>query len=115
MREPIPGGWNRVHIQVKDLAAEVNRLRDAGLEVRYHTISGPGGSLILIILNGIRLVTSSSCWGLTRIYETTSPTAMSKVFSDPIRERHTYTTDLLGRARTVPQAEELDRHLKSAR
>src|SRR5690349_23918279 len=30
-REPIPGGWNRMHIQVEDLAAEVQRLRAAGL------------------------------------------------------------------------------------
>jgi hypothetical protein len=35
-RELRPGGWNRVHIQVEDLAAEVNRLRDAGLRVLPH-------------------------------------------------------------------------------
>ena len=28
-RELVPGEWNRVHIQVEDLAAEVNRLRFA--------------------------------------------------------------------------------------
>ena len=47
-REPVPGGWNRVHIQVKDLAAEVKRLRDAGLKFRNDIISGPGGSQIIL-------------------------------------------------------------------
>jgi hypothetical protein len=103
-REPIPGGWNRVHIQVEDLAAESNRLRDAGLEVRYHTISGPGGSQIILDDPSGNLV---ELLGPTRICETASPIAKSKVFSDPMRERHTYTTDLLGRMRTVLQAEEL--------
>jgi catechol 2,3-dioxygenase-like lactoylglutathione lyase family enzyme len=47
-REPVPGGWNRIHIQVEDLAAEVKRLRDAGLTFRNDIISGPGGSQIIL-------------------------------------------------------------------
>jgi predicted enzyme related to lactoylglutathione lyase len=47
-REPVPGGWNRIHIQVEDLAAEVTRLREAGLTFRNDVISGPGGSQILL-------------------------------------------------------------------
>jgi catechol 2,3-dioxygenase-like lactoylglutathione lyase family enzyme len=47
-REPVPGGWNRIHIQVDDLAAEVQRLRDAGLKFRNDIIAGPGGSQILL-------------------------------------------------------------------
>lgn len=47
-REPVPGGWNRIHIQVADLAAEVKRLRDAGLKFRGDIISGPGGSQIIV-------------------------------------------------------------------
>jgi catechol 2,3-dioxygenase-like lactoylglutathione lyase family enzyme len=47
-REPVPGGWNRIHIQVDDLEAEVNRLREAGLNFRNEIISGPGGSQILL-------------------------------------------------------------------
>jgi len=47
-REPVPGGWNRIHIQVTDLAAEVKRLRDAGLKFRNDIISGPGGSQIIL-------------------------------------------------------------------
>lgn len=49
-REPIPGGWNRVHIQVDDLdlEAEVKRLREAGLKFRNEILIGPGGSQILL-------------------------------------------------------------------
>jgi len=47
-RQPVPGGWNRIHIQVDDLAAEVKRLRAAGLKFRNDIISGPGGSQILL-------------------------------------------------------------------
>ena len=47
-REPVPGGWNRIHIQVDDLEAEVKRLRDAGLTFRNEIITGPGGSQILL-------------------------------------------------------------------
>ena len=47
-REPVPGGWNRIHIEVKDLAAEVKRLRDAGLKFRNDIITGPGGSQIVL-------------------------------------------------------------------
>src|SRR4051812_8005723 len=46
--KPVPGGWNRIHIEVDDLAAEVKRLRDAGLGFRNDIISGPGGSQILL-------------------------------------------------------------------
>src|SRR5262245_19956290 len=47
-REPVPGGWNRIQIQVKDLEAEVNRLRNAGLIFRNEIVTGPGGSQILL-------------------------------------------------------------------
>lgn len=47
-REPVPGGWNRMHIEVDDLAAEVRRLRDAGLTFRNAIVTGPGGSQILL-------------------------------------------------------------------
>src|SRR6187397_106773 len=47
-REPVPGGWNRIHIQVDDLEAEVKRLRDAGLAFRNEIVKGPGGSQILL-------------------------------------------------------------------
>ena len=47
-RKPEPGGWNRIIINVDDLAAEVARLRKAQLHFRNDIVSGPGGSEILL-------------------------------------------------------------------
>jgi catechol 2,3-dioxygenase-like lactoylglutathione lyase family enzyme len=47
-RRPMPGGWNRIHFVVDDLAAEVDRLRDAGVLFRNDTVTGPGGLQILL-------------------------------------------------------------------
>jgi catechol 2,3-dioxygenase-like lactoylglutathione lyase family enzyme len=47
-RTPEPGGWNRIHLEVEDLAAEVERLRGAGLEFRSDIITGPGGAQIVL-------------------------------------------------------------------
>src|SRR6266496_6040690 len=47
-RKPEPGGWNRIHFIVDDIAAEVDRLRSAGLTFRNEIISGPGGQQILL-------------------------------------------------------------------
>jgi catechol 2,3-dioxygenase-like lactoylglutathione lyase family enzyme len=44
---PVPGGWNRIHLVVDDLAAEIDGLRDAGLEPRNSVVTGPGGSQVL--------------------------------------------------------------------
>jgi catechol 2,3-dioxygenase-like lactoylglutathione lyase family enzyme len=46
--KPGPGGWNRIHFIVDDLAAEVDRLRDAGARFRNDMIEGPGGKQILL-------------------------------------------------------------------
>ncbi|MDW9611405.1 VOC family protein [Sinorhizobium meliloti] len=46
---PSPGGWNRIHLIVDDLAVEVERLRAAGLRFRNDVVTGPGGSQILLI------------------------------------------------------------------
>ncbi len=46
---PRPGGWNRIHLIVDDLAAEVARLRDAGAPFRNDILEGPGGKQILLI------------------------------------------------------------------
>jgi catechol 2,3-dioxygenase-like lactoylglutathione lyase family enzyme len=46
--KPGPGGWNRVHLIVADITAEVARLRDAGLTFRNDVVTGPGGSQILL-------------------------------------------------------------------
>ena len=47
-RQPEPGGWNRIHLLVDDLEAEVARLRDAGLTFRNDIVKGPGGSQVLV-------------------------------------------------------------------
>lgn len=46
---PGPGGWNRIHLIVDDIAAEVARLRGAGVRFRNDIVSGPGGSQVLLI------------------------------------------------------------------
>jgi catechol 2,3-dioxygenase-like lactoylglutathione lyase family enzyme len=47
--QPRPGGWNRIHLIVDDLPAEVARLRAAGVRFRNDVVTGPGGSQILLI------------------------------------------------------------------
>ncbi|MFS8148512.1 glyoxalase [Rhizobium sp. R635] len=47
--QPVPGGWNRIHLVVDDLAAEVARLRASGVRFRNDVVTGPGGSQILLI------------------------------------------------------------------
>src|SRR5438874_9506916 len=46
--QPAPGGWNRIHFVVDDIAAEVERLRGEGVRFRNDIISGPGGQQILL-------------------------------------------------------------------
>jgi catechol 2,3-dioxygenase-like lactoylglutathione lyase family enzyme len=46
---PTAGGWNRIHLVVDDLAAEVERLRAAGVPFRNDVVTGPGGSQILLL------------------------------------------------------------------
>ena len=41
-------GWNRLVLQVPDLAATVERLRGAGVPFRNEIVTGPGGQQILI-------------------------------------------------------------------
>ena len=47
-RTPEPGGWNRIHFVVDDIAAEVDRLRGAGVKFRNDIVTGPGGQQILM-------------------------------------------------------------------
>ncbi|MFB9948770.1 VOC family protein [Rhizobium puerariae] len=46
---PRPGGWNRIHLIVGDLPAEVARLRADGVEFRNDIVTGPGGSQVLLV------------------------------------------------------------------
>jgi catechol 2,3-dioxygenase-like lactoylglutathione lyase family enzyme len=47
-RQPGPGGWNRIHLHVDDIAAEVERLRASGVTFRSEIVKGPGGSQIVL-------------------------------------------------------------------
>jgi catechol 2,3-dioxygenase-like lactoylglutathione lyase family enzyme len=47
-RMPGPGGWNRIHFIVPDIAAEVARLRAEGVPFRNEILTGPGGKQILV-------------------------------------------------------------------
>ena len=47
-RKPGPGGWNRIHLIVPDITAEVDRLRADGVSFRNEIVTGPGGRQILI-------------------------------------------------------------------
>jgi catechol 2,3-dioxygenase-like lactoylglutathione lyase family enzyme len=46
---PGPGGWNRIHLVVADLDAEVARLRDADVPFRNDIVTGPGGRQVLVL------------------------------------------------------------------
>jgi catechol 2,3-dioxygenase-like lactoylglutathione lyase family enzyme len=46
--KPAPGGWNRIHLIVDDIAAEVARLRGAGARFRNDVLAGPGGKQVLL-------------------------------------------------------------------
>ncbi|MDZ4866020.1 MAG: VOC family protein [Alphaproteobacteria bacterium] len=47
--KPGPGGWNRIHLIVDDIEAEVARLRAAGAQFRNDVLAGPGGKQILLL------------------------------------------------------------------
>lgn len=46
-RVPEPGGWNRISLDVTDIDAEVDRLREAGVRFRNEIVTGVGGKQIL--------------------------------------------------------------------
>jgi glyoxylase I family protein len=48
-RRQEPGGWNRIVIRVKDLAARIATLREAGLTFRNEMEVGPGGRQIQVL------------------------------------------------------------------
>jgi catechol 2,3-dioxygenase-like lactoylglutathione lyase family enzyme len=47
-RKPEPGGWNRVQLEVDDLAGAVETLRTAGVRFRNEIVAGTGGEQILL-------------------------------------------------------------------
>lgn len=46
---PSPGGWNRIHLIVDDVEAEVARLSAEGVPFRNEIVRGPGGSQVLAL------------------------------------------------------------------
>ncbi|HVM08571.1 MAG TPA: VOC family protein [Acidimicrobiales bacterium] len=46
---PAPGGWNRIHLIVDDIEAEVARLEGEGVRFRNEIVTGPGGAQALAI------------------------------------------------------------------
>jgi catechol 2,3-dioxygenase-like lactoylglutathione lyase family enzyme len=47
-RQPEPGGWNRIVIEVTELEQRVEAMRAAGVSFRNAIVSGPGGKQILV-------------------------------------------------------------------
>lgn len=47
-RVPGPGGWNRIQIEVENLAATVDKLKGAGCGFRGDIVIGNGGKQILV-------------------------------------------------------------------
>src|SRR3954449_7016392 len=47
-RRPEPGGWNRIQLEVDDLASLVDRLREEGAHFRNDVVIGNGGKQILL-------------------------------------------------------------------
>lgn len=45
---PVPGGWNRIQIEVEDLNLTVETLKQAGCHFRSEIINGNGGRQILV-------------------------------------------------------------------
>jgi catechol 2,3-dioxygenase-like lactoylglutathione lyase family enzyme len=46
--KPIPGGWNRLVVEAKDLVSLVETLTLSGAHFRSGIVSGPGGKQILV-------------------------------------------------------------------
>jgi catechol 2,3-dioxygenase-like lactoylglutathione lyase family enzyme len=46
--DPEPGGWNRFQLEVDDLDAAVESLRDAGASLRGDVVVGRGGKQVLV-------------------------------------------------------------------
>jgi catechol 2,3-dioxygenase-like lactoylglutathione lyase family enzyme len=46
--QPLPGGWNRLVLEVDDFDAFVARLRAANVTFRNEPITGPGGRQVLV-------------------------------------------------------------------
>lgn len=46
--KPVPGGWNRLVLETRDLASLVEKLKQSGAQLRSEVVAGPGGKQILV-------------------------------------------------------------------
>jgi catechol 2,3-dioxygenase-like lactoylglutathione lyase family enzyme len=46
-KSPAPGGWNRIQVEISDLAATVEKLKARGVRFRNQIVDGNGGKQIL--------------------------------------------------------------------
>jgi catechol 2,3-dioxygenase-like lactoylglutathione lyase family enzyme len=46
-KSPAPGGWNRIQVEISDLAATVEKLKARGVRFRNQIVEGNGGKQIL--------------------------------------------------------------------
>jgi catechol 2,3-dioxygenase-like lactoylglutathione lyase family enzyme len=46
-KSPAPGGWNRIQIEMSDLAGTVEKLKTRGVRFRNQIVEGNGGKQIL--------------------------------------------------------------------
>ena len=47
-QHPLPGGWNRIQLEIENLEAAVVRLKTGGARFRNEIVTGNGGKQILI-------------------------------------------------------------------
>jgi predicted enzyme related to lactoylglutathione lyase len=47
-RSPVPGGWNRIQIEVSDIDGTVDRLKKSGGRFRNAVVTGNGGKQVII-------------------------------------------------------------------
>jgi catechol 2,3-dioxygenase-like lactoylglutathione lyase family enzyme len=47
-RAPVPGGWNRIQLEVDDLERTVDSLRRSGARFRNEIVNGNGGKQVLL-------------------------------------------------------------------
>ncbi len=46
--KPVPGGWNRIVVEVENLEVAMTSLKEAGTVFRNEPVSGPGGTQVLV-------------------------------------------------------------------
>ena len=46
--KPVPGGWNRLVLEIEGLEALAEKLKFAGAHLRSEIVSGPGGKQVLV-------------------------------------------------------------------